>query len=562
MKLYENCGIIWSSEITFSRKESMRTNKNGGFLMINFKTFRAFKVISLVLFGSMAVSLASCGGGSSSSIVPMTAITVSGAGGASTITINGGTLQMSAVVTPVDTSNKAIVWSVTDATGEAHISSGGLLTAVADGNVLVKATSVSLPTINGTLSVTISNQAATSKAALVSAIAAAIDNKSTVSDSVSGSDVWPDAIWATTEVLASYQTAIDTAQAVVDDAVATQLAVDNAVTALQTATATFNDDKASGTRIANMALLISAIASANDNKASAVVSVDGSDVMPANKWVRATVKTSYETAIASAQTVVDTAGLKQDVVDNAVTALAAATLIFNNAKQDGTKVVVAAQRVELGLAGNYAVLAKSAVSTTGTTMVTGDVAVSPAAGSYITGFSETLDASNNYATSAYVTGHIYASDFAEPTPTTLTTAIANMETAYTTGVGFAPDATELFAGDLSGQTMTAGVYKWGNNVLINTDLTLNGSSTDVWVFQIAGTLTEAANIHITLSGGANPANIFWLVADSVSIGVGAHAEGIILGVTDIAMGTNSSINGRLLAQTAVTLDATTVVQPS
>jgi len=530
--------------------------------MINNKTFRFFKVVSLVLFGGLAMSLASCGGTPSSQLVPVTAITVSGAGGASTIAIEGGTLQMSAVVTPVDASNKAIVWSVTDGTGEASISSSGLLTAVADGNVLVKAASVSLPTINGTLSVTISNQAATSKAALVSAIAAAIDNKSTVAVSVSGSDIWPDAVWATTEVLATYQTAIDAAQAVVDDAVATQLAVDGAITTLQIATTAFNDAKAIGSRIANKALLISAIASANENKASAVVSVDGSDVMPANKWVTAAVKTSYETAIASAQTVVDTADLKQDVVDTAVTTLAAATLIFNNAKQDGTKVVVAAERVELGSAGNYAVLAKSAVSTTGTTMVTGDIAVSPAAGSYITGFSETLDASNSFATSSYVVGHIYASDYAEPTPTTLTTAIANMETAYTTGVGFAPDATELFAGDLSGQTMTAGVYKWGNNVLINSDLTLNGSSTDVWVFQIAGTLTQAANIDVTLSGGASAANIFWLVADSVSIGVGAHTEGIIIGVTDIAMGTNSSINGRLLAQTAVTLDATTVVQPS
>jgi len=530
--------------------------------MINNKTFRFFKVVSLVLFGGLAMSLASCGGASSSQLVPVTAITVSGAGGASTIVIEGGTLQMSAVVTPVDASNKSIVWSVTDGTGEASISSSGLLTAVADGNVLVKAASVSLPTINGTLSVTISNQAATSKAALVSAIAAASDNKSSVSVSVSGSDIWPDAVWATTEVLATYQTAIDAAQAVVDDAVATQLAVDNAITTLQAATATFNGAKAVGNRVANMALLASAIASANENKASAVVSVDGSDVMPANKWVSVAAKTSYENAIAAAVMVVENLALKQDVVDNAVTALAAATLTFNNAKQDGTKVVVAADRVELASAGNYAILAKSAISTTGTTMVTGDIAVSPAAGSYITGFSETLDASNNFATSAYLTGRIYASDFAAPTPTTLTTAVADMETAYTTGVGFAPDATELYAGDLSGQTMTAGVYKWTNSVLINSDLTLNGSSTDVWVFQIAGTLTEAANIHIILSGGANPANIFWLVADSISIGVGAHAEGIMIGVTDIAMGTNSSINGRLLAQTAVTLDATTVVQPS
>lgn len=213
----------------------------------------------------------------------------------------------------------------------------------------------------------------------------------------------------------------------------------------------------------------------------------------------------------------------------------------------------------LGSAGNYAVLAKSAVSTTGTTSVTGNIGLSPAAASYLTGFGETLDASNKYATSTYVTGKLYASDYAAPTPANLTTAVADMETAYTTGNGFAPTATELYAGDLSGQTMEAGVYKYSSNVLINSNLTLHGGLSAVWVFQIAGTLTQAADIDIILSGGANASNIFWLVADSVFIGTGAHAEGSILGVTDITMGTGSSINGRLLAQTAVNLDATTVV---
>lgn len=213
----------------------------------------------------------------------------------------------------------------------------------------------------------------------------------------------------------------------------------------------------------------------------------------------------------------------------------------------------------LGSSANYAVLAKSGVSNTGTTAVTGNIGLSPAAGSYLTGFSETLDASNKYATSTYVTGKLYASDYAAPTPANLTTAVANMETAYTTGNGFAPTATELYAGNLSGQTMAAGVYKYSSNVLINTNLTLHGGSSAVWVFQIAGTLTQAADIDIILSGGAKASNIYWLVADSVFIGTGAHAEGTILGVTDITMGTNSSINGHLLAQTAVNLDATTVV---
>ncbi|MGM0432941.1 MAG: ice-binding family protein, partial [Spirochaetota bacterium] len=102
--------------------------------------------------------------------------------------------------------------------------------------------------------------------------------------------------------------------------------------------------------------------------------------------------------------------------------------------------------VELGTAANYAILAKSGVSTTGTTMVTGDIGLSPASSTELTGFSPVKDASGEYSTSDYVTGRLYASDYATPTPATLTTAISDMETAYTSAAGFTnPDYTNLGA---------------------------------------------------------------------------------------------------------------------
>ncbi len=529
--------------------------------MIYSKMSTMFKIVSLTLLAGLTMSLGSCSD-SSSSIIPVTEIAVRGAGGATTIVVDEGTLQMYATVTPEDASDKQVTWSVTNGTGEATISSSGLLTAVADGNVVVKAASAAITTINGTLLITISNQAATTKEALISAIASATDNQATVTESNYGSDVWPDALWVTPAVMATYVEAISDAQEVVDNSHATQLEVNDEIIALQNATTTFNQHKVSGIRIANKESLNSAIDSAEINSNATIVSVDGSDVLPAYQWVTLGVHNTYVAAIAAAQTVADNTTVKQVPVDEALATLVIATTIFNDEKQDGTLVVAPSVRVELGSAENFTVLAKSAVSTTGTTMVTGDVAVSPAAGSYITGFSETMDSSNNFATSDYVLGHILAADYAEPTPTILTTAISDMENAYTTGSGLAADATELFSGDLSGQTMTPGIYRWGNNVLINDNLTLNGDSNSVWIFQISGTLTQAAGIQITLAGGANPANIFWLVADSVSIGTGAHSEGIIIGVTDIAMGTNSTIDGRLYSQTAITLDATTVVHPS
>ncbi|MDR4969405.1 MAG: ice-binding family protein, partial [Acholeplasmataceae bacterium] len=217
--------------------------------------------------------------------------------------------------------------------------------------------------------------------------------------------------------------------------------------------------------------------------------------------------------------------------------------------------------VDLGSADNYVVLAESAISTTSGSDVTGDLAVSPAAATYITGFDLIMDSTGTFSTSSLVTGKLFASDYTSPTPTALTTAIADMRTAYTDAAGRAANYTELYSGNLSGQTLTAGVYKFGNSVLINTDLTLEGSSTDVWIFQIAGNLTMASDMNIILAGGALAKNIVWQVADTVAIGSGSHFEGTILAMTNISMGTNSSINGSLYAQTDVSLDATTVVKP-
>ena len=217
--------------------------------------------------------------------------------------------------------------------------------------------------------------------------------------------------------------------------------------------------------------------------------------------------------------------------------------------------------VNIGDAIDFVILAESGVSTTSGSDVTGNIGLSPLDSTYITGFGLIMDASGTYSTSSLVTGKIYAADYTAPTPSELTTAVANMKTAYTDAAGRAANYTELYSGDLSDKTLTPGVYKFGTSVLINKDLTLNGSSTDVWIFQIAGGLTMASDIQITLKGGAQVKNIIWQVGDTVAIGSGSHFEGIILAMTDISMGTNSSINGRLFAQTAVNLDSTTVVKP-
>jgi hypothetical protein len=218
--------------------------------------------------------------------------------------------------------------------------------------------------------------------------------------------------------------------------------------------------------------------------------------------------------------------------------------------------------VNLGTAGTYVILTKSGISNVPTSFITGDIGVSPAAAGSITGFPLAPDANNVLSTTPEVTGNVYAADYALPTPTNLTAAVADMQTAFTDGAARAPDVTELGAGDISGLMLVPGVYSWSSSVLVTSDVTLSGSATDVWIFQIAQTLTMSSDTKIVLTGGALPKNVFWQVSGLVDLVTGAHLEGIVLAQTAITLGTATSINGRLLAQTAVTIAGSTIVQPA
>jgi hypothetical protein len=220
--------------------------------------------------------------------------------------------------------------------------------------------------------------------------------------------------------------------------------------------------------------------------------------------------------------------------------------------------------VNLGSAANFVILAKSGVSTTGTTAVTGDIGLSPAAATFVTGFNLIADSTNTFATSSIVTGSIYAADYADPTPATMTTAVADMQTAYTDAAGRSlPDFTEVGAGDISGMTLVPGLYKWGTGVLItNAGVTLEGGANDIWIFQIAADLTVDNSAMVTLLGGAQAKNIFWQVAGQATLGTAADFKGIILSQTLISLNTGAILNGRALAQTEVTLNATAITEPA
>jgi hypothetical protein len=211
--------------------------------------------------------------------------------------------------------------------------------------------------------------------------------------------------------------------------------------------------------------------------------------------------------------------------------------------------------VTLGAAGTFVILAESAITNVPTSAVTGNVGLSPATGAGIG------------LTCVEVTGVINSVDAAGPLPCVvtnpvgLTAAIGAKGTAYTDAQGRAPDYTELGSGNIGGLNLGPATYKWGTGVLIPADVTLTGGPNDVWIFLIAQGLTVSSGVQVILAGGALPQNIYWATFAAADLGTTSKFNGVIVSQTSIVMKTGASINGRLLAGTAVNLDANVVAQP-
>jgi hypothetical protein len=206
--------------------------------------------------------------------------------------------------------------------------------------------------------------------------------------------------------------------------------------------------------------------------------------------------------------------------------------------------------------GNFVILTKSGITDVYKSTITGDVGSSPITGAAI------------LVRCTEVVGTIYSVNAAGPLPcrvtnaSKLTTAVGDMQTAYTDAAGRSnPKFLNLGAGNIGGRTLRPGLYKFTSAVVIPTNVTISGGPNDVWIFQVAGTLRMSSSMKIILAGGAQAKNIFWQVAGAVTLGTTSHFEGNILGKTGINLQTGASINGRLLAQTAVTLQMNTVKKP-
>jgi hypothetical protein len=186
--------------------------------------------------------------------------------------------------------------------------------------------------------------------------------------------------------------------------------------------------------------------------------------------------------------------------------------------------------------GNFSVLAGTTVTNTGSTVVSGDVGVSP--GTAVTGFPP-----------GSTGGTIHIADGAA------SLAQATLTAGYIDAAGRSGGTS--VAGDLVGQTLTAGVYTSTSSLAESGDLTLDaqGNPSAVFIFQIASTLTTGSGSHIVLANGAKACNVFWQVGSSATLGTNSVFKGNIMALTSISITTGVNLEGRALARNgAVTLD--------
>jgi len=223
------------------------------------------------------------------------------------------------------------------------------------------------------------------------------------------------------------------------------------------------------------------------------------------------------------------------------------------------------ETINLKNAGNYVILAKSGIDSSNADVI-GDIGISPIAATAMTGFGLTMDESNQHSTSSLIEGRAFAPDYYVPAPAVMTEAVLDMQAAYTSAnLRTTTDTSRinLNGGAIGGETLTPGVYTFTTGVNIDSDLIFDGEDDEdaVFIIQTTGVLTLATSKVVFTKNKAQAKNIFWVVAGNVAIQASSVMQGVLLVKTDVVLVTDSTLKGRILAQTAVNLqDGAQVVE--
>jgi hypothetical protein len=199
-------------------------------------------------------------------------------------------------------------------------------------------------------------------------------------------------------------------------------------------------------------------------------------------------------------------------------------------------------RVPLGASGHFRILAGTTITNTGNTVITGSIGLSP--GSAITGFPP-----------GTVSGKMAVAD------TAASNGQASLLVAYNNAMG-RTNCPTLVSGNLGGKTLGPGLYHSSSSLSISSGaLTLNahGNRGAIFIFQISSKFTMTSGRTVVLAGGAQAANVYWVIGTSATLGTTAVLYGTILAHKSISMATGATLHGRALAQIgAVTLADNTV----
>ncbi len=201
-------------------------------------------------------------------------------------------------------------------------------------------------------------------------------------------------------------------------------------------------------------------------------------------------------------------------------------------------------RVALSGLSNLAILAGSAISSTGATTITGDIGLCP--GSSIGGFPPGI-----------LIGTKHIND-----PIAVQAKL-DLTAAYNDAAGRTCTDIVTLSGNIGGLTLTPGLYKSTSSLAVSSgDLTFDakGNSDAVFIIQIASTLTATSGRKVILGGGALASNIFWQVGSSATFGTTSVFKGTVMVMQSITFNTGATLDGKGLARTgAVVMGGNTIV---